>query len=301
MSSVKRFMIVTISWLHQARNDPSLSWTQVDAWSTSLETQLHQATTRYDFAKLFGDLLDEWLKSGDSLNTVSLPEDNVTTDVGADVKAVREGMFLSFNPHIDQLTSEPKIERFVQQQRISDLIFEAKPTDTSAITAYLEDLFSEPEAAAALTGLRSTVSFFGDKLRKDTVYYGDMVALINSLLARDLLSPEKTSTIKGFLDSEVIIQEVTSVLNMQLASLDTWDWPMEGVHVDMRRHLSGKYRYVFYHCCTLSFVFRFTVDFQSIHGQRNHASSPIPVHWHEMERSPQKGLPLCRRIWGLET
>jgi hypothetical protein len=95
MSSVKRFMIVTISWLHQARNDPSLSWTQVDAWSTSLETQLHQATTRYDFAKLFGDLLDEWLKSGDSLNTVSLPEDNVTTDVGADVKAVREGMFLS--------------------------------------------------------------------------------------------------------------------------------------------------------------------------------------------------------------
>jgi hypothetical protein len=95
-------MIVAISWLHQAKNDPSLSSTQVDAWSTSLETQLRQATTRYDFAKLFGDLLDEWLKSGDSLNTGSLPEDTVATDVKTDVKAAREGMYLSFQPiHID--------------------------------------------------------------------------------------------------------------------------------------------------------------------------------------------------------
>jgi hypothetical protein len=92
----RHLMIATISWLHQAKNDPSLSSTQVDAWSTSLETQLHQAATRYDFAKLFGDLLDEWLKSGDSLNTASLSEDTVMTDVEADVKAAREGTYLSF-------------------------------------------------------------------------------------------------------------------------------------------------------------------------------------------------------------
>jgi hypothetical protein len=96
-------------------------------------------------------------------------------------------------------------------------------------------------------------------LRKGTVDSGDMRALINSLISRDLLSPEKTSTIKGFLDSDVIIQEVTSVLNMQLASLDTWDWPEEGVHVDMRRHLSGKYRYAFIIVVPFSFVFRLTL------------------------------------------
>jgi hypothetical protein len=61
------FLTDGISWLHQARNDPSLPSTQVEAWSSSLEIQIRQATTRYDFAKLFGDLLDEWLKSGDSL------------------------------------------------------------------------------------------------------------------------------------------------------------------------------------------------------------------------------------------
>jgi hypothetical protein len=46
---------------------------------------------------------------------------------------------------------------------------------------------------------------------------------------------------------------------MQLASLDTWDWPEEGVHVDMRRHLSGKYRYAFIIVVPFSFVFRLTL------------------------------------------
>jgi hypothetical protein len=32
---------------------------------------------------------------------------------------------------------------------------------------------------------------------------------------------------------------------MQLARLDTWTWPADGVHVQMLRHLSGKYRSVF--------------------------------------------------------
>lgn len=32
------------------------------------------------------------------------------------------------------------------------------------------------------------------------------------------------------------------MLNMQLASIESFSWPEEGVQVDMRRHLSGKYR-----------------------------------------------------------
>lgn len=32
------------------------------------------------------------------------------------------------------------------------------------------------------------------------------------------------------------------MLNMQLASIESFAWPQEGVQVEMRRHLSGKYR-----------------------------------------------------------
>jgi hypothetical protein len=44
------------------------------------------------------------------------------------------------------------------------------------------------------------------------------------------------------LTNDVILQEVASVLNMQLASIESFAWPQEGVQVEMRRHLSGKYR-----------------------------------------------------------
>lgn len=108
---------------------------------------------------------------------------------------------------------------------------------------YLSSLFfSEPEAAAALTNLRTSLKNFGESLVKQTAGTGDMRDLIKSLLSRDLLNAEKSATLKGFLDSEVIIEEVTSVLNMQLASIDSWDWPVDGVGIEMRRHLSGKYR-----------------------------------------------------------
>lgn len=146
-------------------------------------------------------------------------------------------MSLLFNPCLTQ-----SLERLVQQQRIEELIFEAKATDKAAITKYLEELFSEPEAATALAELRTKNATFGENLRKEEVEASDTRALIKSLLSRDLLSSEKTTTIKSFLDSPVIIDEVTSVLNMLIASLDTWDWPEDGVMVEMRRHLSGKYR-----------------------------------------------------------
>lgn len=58
----------------------------------------------------------------------------------------------------------------------------------------------------------------------------------------DILSAEKAETLKGFLTNDVILEEVASVLNMQLASIESFSWPHDGVQVEMRRHLSGKYR-----------------------------------------------------------
>ena len=58
----------------------------------------------------------------------------------------------------------------------------------------------------------------------------------------DILSAEKAETLKGFLNNDIILQEVASVLDMQLASIESFSWPEEGVQVEMRRHLSGKYR-----------------------------------------------------------
>jgi hypothetical protein len=41
----------------------------------------------------------------------------------------------------------------------------------------------------------------------------------------------------------MILEEVASVLNMHLSRIGTWSWPEEGVAVEMRRALNGKYRF----------------------------------------------------------
>ena len=162
----------------------------------------------------------------------------------------------------------------------------------SAITSYLGDLFaSSPEAEAALEKLREDILDAGNSIYMDTLNASGMRDLIKSLLARDLLSAEKAATLKGFLDSDIIIDEVTSVLNMQMARLDDWEWPAEGVKVDMRRHLSGKYRYVNQHA---NFggpsMMLMTRPSQGVHGHDYNRGASVPTYRHGMEHKIQIGI-----------
>lgn len=177
------------------------------------------------------------------------------------------------------------LERLVQQGKIQELIFTSKPISRSAINSYLGDLYaSSPEAEAALEKLRKDILDAGNSIRVDTLDASDMRNLIKSLLARDLLSAEKAATLKSFLGSDIIIDEVTSVLNMQMARLDDWEWPAEGVKVDMRRHLSGKYRYVNQHAdFGRSSLMLMTRPSQGVHGHVDNRGASVPTYRHEME------------------
>ncbi|KIK58068.1 hypothetical protein GYMLUDRAFT_202910 [Collybiopsis luxurians FD-317 M1] len=215
------------AFVHQARHDPSIPSAQISGWISTLEGQLDQAVTRYNYAKLFGDLLKEWLQSGDSLAVTS--DSNTQTE--------------SAEPSASETKVQHRSEHDEQRDRIQELIFTPKHIDVDALTSYLHELFhSTPEATAALGILRARIRDFGESLFSEPIDESSMGPLIRSLLSRDLLSTEKAATLKSFLSNEVILSEVTSVLRMQLARLDTWEWPEEGVFVEMRRHLSGKYR-----------------------------------------------------------
>lgn len=212
-------------WLHQAKHDPcGVSGEQVNEWGNILETDLTSAVERYNYAKLFGNLLTEWLRSGDSHTTGS-----------ASAEAAEDGMV--------QDTKSVRAEMLEQKAMIQDVIFKEQPIDKAPIEEYLSSLFSDNDAETALFSLRSRLGAFGKELRTAKVDSAELESwLIKSLLSRDLLSVEKTATLKSFLDNPVILEEVASVLNMQLASLDSWEWPEEGTPVEIRRHLSGKYR-----------------------------------------------------------
>lgn len=108
--------------------------------------------------------------------------------------------------------------------------------------SYLEDLFAGEDGEAALEVMRKGLASHGVALQKEKLESADVVRLIKGLLASGLMDEEKRATMKEFMDNPTVLDEVASVLNMRLASLDTWSWPAEGVLVEMRRHLNGKYR-----------------------------------------------------------
>lgn len=160
-------------WLHQAKTDPSITTQQIQAWGNRLETHLRTSVTRFDYAKLFGNLLTEWLQSGDSQAAGPVvPEDSDDAEGSESVVADKPA----------------RAEKSEQKDKIQELIFTEKPMDTKAIEGYLEELFSAPDAKAALKEVRKQLEDVGTSLRRATVSPRDLKSwLITSLLNRGSL------------------------------------------------------------------------------------------------------------------
>ncbi|KAF8890697.1 hypothetical protein BD779DRAFT_243141 [Infundibulicybe gibba] len=62
-------------WLDQAKDDPTFAPGRLNKWVDTLETFIRHSSLRFDCAKLFGTLFNEWLSSGDSSTT-----DNIALD-----------------------------------------------------------------------------------------------------------------------------------------------------------------------------------------------------------------------------
>ena len=165
------FIILTydrwdLRWLRQAKTDPTITTQQIHDWGNLLETHLRASVTRFDYAKLFGNLLTEWLQSGDSQATGPTISDDSDDSEGREPVASRA-------------------EKLEQKDKIQELIFAEKSMNTKAIEEYLEELFSTPDAKAALMKVRKHVEDVGKSVRCTTVSSLDLKKwLINSLLNR---------------------------------------------------------------------------------------------------------------------
>ncbi|KAJ7122842.1 hypothetical protein C8R44DRAFT_876040 [Mycena epipterygia] len=189
-------------WLLQARKDPGFSPDVVRDWADTLEAHIRHSMTRFEFAKLFGGLFNEWLSSGDSVTS-----------------------------H-DSAPRTPPSDEFI----------EPKTIDTDNLFAYLADLFSEDSSLGVLDRMRRGMEQFGEDLQSRVISADDMRWVIKSLLASNLMLEEKRNTLREFTQNPTVLDELATVMTMRLSSVDAWTWPHHGVQVDMRRHLNGKYR-----------------------------------------------------------
>ncbi|CAK5275795.1 unnamed protein product [Mycena citricolor] len=204
-------------WLLQARQDPGFSADIVREWADTLETHIRHNATRFEFAKLFGGLFNEWMDSGDS---------SIPTDLGESVEDfVRVG----------------RKEMGEQQDRLQSIIFESKSVDTDAITAYLGTLFEGDDAPEVLAAMRRSLAEFETDLQRQTITSIDLRWMIQSLLGDNLMTEDKRNTLQEFARNPTVLDELATVLTMRLADLESWKWG-SGVPLEMRRALNGKYR-----------------------------------------------------------
>jgi hypothetical protein len=222
-------------WLQQAKKDPSFSRETAQEWVETLKEHIRHNMTRFDAAKLFGVLFNEWLASGDSV-ALAYQAGAEDTDV---LDAASDGATSDF-------VEVGRKELYEQKEKFQSIIFDDHPVDTEKLKEYLEALFESEEGTKALEKLRKEIKSFGKWLQRAVITTGQVKNAIKGLLASGLMNEEKRTTLKAFEENPTVLDEVASVLNMRMASLDSWSWPKEGILVEFRRHLNGKYRCVFF-------------------------------------------------------
>ncbi|RHZ59585.1 uncharacterized protein CDV56_105850 [Aspergillus thermomutatus] len=208
-TNIRRFLL-------QSQYDPSVSDGSLKDWIAQLEGELQSLELKHEHAAFYSNLVTDWLEN-----------------LEAEQSAGKE--------------FEPVGRAEMQEQRATweSLVFSTADVNADTIRAYLDSLFNTtPLTQQALKELRERVKSFGTDLAAKKKWFSvdDLKWVSESLLKADLLTKEKMGILREFMRNKAVAQEVADVLNMRLASLDSWSWPEEGIPVEMRRQLNGKYR-----------------------------------------------------------
>lgn len=224
-------------FLFQSNYDSSVSDEVLRRWISSLEKDLEYLSVKYEHATFYSSMVTEWLSNFKDGRTNAANNHNTTTDDNDDNDAT------SNRSSFDEIG---RAEMHQQRAIWESLVFSPADVDPQSIETYLDRLFNRTKLSQqALRELREEIKEFGSTIRSESKGSFDIELLktiSKSLLASDLLSSEKVMILKEFLRNDEVAQEVADVLNLRFAALDQWNWPTEGIPVEMRRQLNGKYR-----------------------------------------------------------
>jgi hypothetical protein len=121
--------------------------------------------------------------------------------------------------------------------------------DEDALKNYLVHLFAIEDSNGAkvhesILELQRKVHVFEHTLSSPGQFNENSLSwTIDGLLASDLLTDDKREVLRDFKNNPTILLEIADLLNMPMASLDTWSWGTE-VLLEERRSISGVYNIV---------------------------------------------------------
>lgn len=202
----------------QAEFDPAVSEGYLADYEDTIFKQLDAQSAKYEFADLYGKLVQEWVSSS------ALKKADSDPDL---VKLGRE-------------------EMHKQRAQWEEYVFAAKETDASAITKYLDDLFvnsPSKEVAIELETLRKNMKHFQEGFDETARFSDDTVeGCIKGILKSDIITDTKRAALNEFLGNKAVLKEIADVLNMRLKTRASFSW--DGViKIEQRRQLNGRYRF----------------------------------------------------------
>ncbi|KAI4272982.1 MAG: hypothetical protein LQ337_004941 [Flavoplaca oasis] len=221
LKNIRRF-------LDQSQYDPSVSRPLLKQWEHELRLLLDQRSRRLDYADLYARLLTEWLVDTSAATT---PPPQASTGENGES---------SDEPF--ELVAQTKLQQL--REMFESYVFTPLDVDTAAISYHLDGLFDSEDAAKALKDLRKEVGDISSNLTNFSDPFDPILLgwCIKGLLKNDLLTEHKKTLLAEFLQNKVVLAEIADVLNMRYASLESWTWGDEGISVEPRKQLNGKYR-----------------------------------------------------------
>ncbi|OIW30386.1 hypothetical protein CONLIGDRAFT_367409 [Coniochaeta ligniaria NRRL 30616] len=206
-------------FVQQAERDPAVGEYFLRDYEATLRGDLEVQSNKYEFASLYGKLVEEWTSAGGEADE----------DEGDGFEAVgRE-------------------EMHEQRKTWEGYVFTPKETDPAAIKAYLEGIFKagSKDVRRAYDALVESVKHFQEfGIGQGTTHFDEdsVSTCIRGMLRSDVLSDEKRATLRDFLGNKVVLSEIADVLNMRMATRASWGWGEPQV-VEQRRNLNGRYRF----------------------------------------------------------
>jgi len=241
LADVKRFVA-------QAKRDPSVTASMLHDWHRQLERELDISMLRFEHAALFGKLVIEWIEHPNPATTVK-----------------KGGHAESDSVAEDDFQAVGRKEMHDQRQQWERYAFTERPVDKSRIEIYLDDIFSTVQQANMVS--KTPLKILRDRLKTVLDFKSDLKtekpedehnivkgqhedrftteklkACIRGVLKADLLVGAKRDALAALQDQPAVLTELVDVLNMDLDSLDTWQWDPVPVKLHMRRQLNQKYR-----------------------------------------------------------
>lgn len=230
-------------FLEQARVDPSLTGSILSKWEEKLNRHLDVQSQRYQYATLYGQLVSEWLSLDDK------KQDATATVPSADVE---------MGDGFEELPGKKRLEA---REQFENTVFASANVQEDAIKRYLKDLFDDEEGSEgrntrkSVAALRKSTQNFEVQLAKSDQFNTFTVTrCIAGLLKGSLFAGEKRTVLKNFQNNEIILSEIADVLNMRMSALANWSWGSDGVPVEQRRKLNGRFD-IFMHEDLLQAIF----------------------------------------------